>query len=157
MTPLIKTALAGVLLFSLVGCSSDKSDDAGSTAATTTVVSDGGDASDTPVSPPSTGLIDRDPVPEGTAIIETTEMNSCDTKPGDVKASGTVRLPEGMEPGTVMVSVTWRNATTATVLARSRVEVENVTADATTDWEATNVLPDNDVPVDCVLAAVVGN
>lgn len=153
-----KLLLAVATVALLVGCSSSGSDDKDADAQATTTVSDaaasGADkGDDEPTAPPSTGAVDREPAPEGTGIIETTEMDSCDTDPGKVEASGTVKLPEGMEPTTAVISVSWVNASTATVFARSRVDVE-VTADESVPWEVENLLPDNDVQVRCVLGAV---
>ena len=159
MARIAKIVLAGVFVTSLVGCSSggssEKLDKKGSAAVTTTVAGGSGGTGESTGSPPSTGQIDRAPAPKGTGIIGTTKMTSCDTEPGPVTASGTVQLPAGMAPGTAAVTLTWRNAQTATVIARTRVEVENVSADAAVDWEAKNLLPENEIAVDCVLGAIV--
>lgn len=146
---------AAIALLVVVGCT-----DGGSTAkkpvatTTTSAAAHGGGKNSAPVGPPSTGGIDREPMPRGTGIIKTTSMDSCDVDPGGVTASGTVELPAGMEPTTAVISVSWVNAETATVFARSRVEVD-ARAGEKTPWQVANLLPDNGVPVRCVVGAVV--
>lgn len=154
-------ALATVLVLGAVGCSSGapvdgakKDDRVTSTTIPAEPPSSSGTDDSAPVSPPDTGQIDRSPV-GGVGVIKTTDMTSCDTEPGEVEASGTVSLPDGMEPGTVSISVSWVNAETGTVFARSRVDVGDVDSSAPKDWKVENTLPDNGVTVRCVVGASV--
>lgn len=149
-----RLALATLLVVTLVGCSSggsaDKTEAPAPTTATTDAETNGGGGAGTP---PATGQVDEGLPKKGTGIADTTEMTSCDTEPGDVEASGTVELPEGMKPSTVVISVSWVNAANANVIARSRAEVEGVTAGEKSDWKVSNDLPDNDVQIRCVMGA----
>lgn len=160
MKPASRILAAALVAVVLTGCSSggskaDKKDDSSSTS--TIAAGKNGSktgATNPPASVPVTGEIDRGEPPSGTGIIKTTKMASCDTKPGAVTAKGTVELPAGMDPATVVISVSWVNSATATVFTRKRLSVENVEAGKSTDWEISSLLPDNKVPVRCVLGAV---
>lgn len=158
MKRLTKLGLVAALMIGAVGCSSgssgssdDKPKKDGDGPATT-VADQKKDGEATP--PPETGQFDRTTV-EGEGVIKSTDMKSCDTEPGPVKASGTVTLPADKGPGTVSISVSWVNDETGTAFARSRVEIEGVDASGTKDWSVDNILPDNGVKVRCVVGAVL--
>lgn len=150
--------LAGLALVGLVGCSSSgskgKQHEDSSAKTATTVSPKTTKADGTNAAPPSTGAIDRSPVPKGTGIIKDVDTKTCDIKPGSVKANGTVTLPESLDGKKVLIMVSWVNATTGTVFASSRTELDDVAAKTATAWDVANVLPDNGTPVRCSVGAI---
>lgn len=159
MHALPKFLLVGSLIGGLVGCSSSgsgaqKNPDSSKATTTTVAGKTGGDKAAAPL---KTGQIDRDgaSLKAGKGISKTTHMTHCDTQPGPVKASGTVQLPKGMDPSKVLISVAWVNAANANAIGIRKITVDNVTADAPTDWSTENVLPDNKgVTIRCSVGAV---
>ena len=158
MHTLPKILLVGALLGSVVGCSSSGSsaNKASSTTkpgSTTTVAAT---KKGTAAKVLKSGRIDRDGknLGDGTGITKTTHVKQCDTKPGAVKASGTVQLAKGMSPSKVLISVAWVNAANANAIGIRKIFLDNVTADAPTNWSTENVLPDNKgVTIRCSVGA----
>lgn len=85
-------------------------------------------------------------------IIKSTEMKSCDIKPGDVVAKGIVTLPEDMS-GSIKISVSWVDSKTSAVLAQGVQTIKNATPGKETEWSISAKLDKTPAKVKCVLGA----
>lgn len=97
---------------------------------------------------------EQTPSNQGTGIIRSTTMTSCDTKEGDVTASGTVTLPQDVK-GAVQVTVSWTDPKTSVVLAQAIQKVDKAQPGKITDWKVKANLGKTTTDVKCVLGATV--
>jgi len=163
-----------VALLAVAGCSSGSHYGAGgavTTSATTTTATQTGQASSLRASSPqaSSGQASSQPahsrstprppvyvptIPNGKGIITSVHLASCSTEPGQVAATGTVRLPAG-ESGAPVISVSWVNPDTSEVYARALTTVTAAKPNVSTKWSITAKLPTGLKAVSCVLGAVI--
>lgn len=90
----------------------------------------------------------------GKGIISDTTMSSCGTDAGTVVAEGTVTPPDDA-PGKVVISVSWVQAETSSVLAKGSQTFDSPAPGKALDWSISSTLKEGGKDVKCVLGARV--
>lgn len=90
----------------------------------------------------------------GKGIIGATTMSSCGTDAGTVVAEGTVTPPEDA-PGKVVISVSWVQSETSSVLAKGSQTFDSPAPGKTLEWSISSTLKEGVKDVKCVLGARV--
>lgn len=150
----MKTAPAALLVLllavSLGGCSDDDAEPSATPS-----------SSAAPESPATEGVISPRDLPDdpeftnkAQGVISDVEVETCDTEPGEVEASGTA-TNSGKFARDVVVVVSWTVGATGDVVAKGIAAVEDLEPGDSGDWTVTATVPGSTTAA-CVPTALAG-
>lgn len=147
----LPVVLVAVVTLGLGGCSGDPEPRAQDTASVTP----------TPVAAATDGVISPKGLPadpvfrnEAQGVIDDVEVESCDTEPGAVTASGTA-TNSGDFARDVVVVMSWTAGATGDVVAKAVATVEDLAPGESAEWDLKTTVPGSTTTA-CVPSALAG-